>query len=461
MSKLIIAMAAVAAVVATGLTFMRTRMSSRSKWAPLVRFAGAGLLAATVLAAAAGSAGAAVTPVNCAPFGTDDLQAALNAAAPGDTLSIKGTCTGNFTASQNVTLQRAAPGATLNGGGTGRTLTIFGPATVTVTGLIVTGGVAERGAGITASGATVNVVNATVRGNTATQGNGGGIRVRDSSTLNVTGSTISDNTATSDGANGGGIYGRQSTLNVTDSTVSGNSTGNGGGGIASEVGSTLTVTGSTVSWNTAFGAGGGVGGGISNGGGSVSLINSTVDHNTSGSGGGIWNDSADTDATLTIDHSSVSFNRALATPDDYPFNGGGGIFNFAEAGNTASLVATHLTMTGNLARTANGGAIHNLEFTATAATVTLAQSFIGPASGTLNGNQALLGGGIYNEACCGPGGPATVSLQAGTIIAHNQATIDGGGVYNDASGNLLIAPGVVFLFNSPDNVSDESPGGNS
>lgn len=407
---------------------------------------------------------ATVTVVNCPPFGTDDLQAAINAAAPGDTLSIKGTCTGNFTASQNVTLQGAAPGATLNGGGTGGTFTIFGPATVTVRGLIVTGGVADRGAGIWAFDATVNVVNATVRGNTATQGNGGGIRVQDSSTLNVTGSTISGNRATNADANGGGIFGRQSTLSVTDSTVNGNSAGSGGGGIASgttEFGSTLTVTGSTVNWNTAFGANGGVGGGISNAGGSVSLINSTVDHNTSGSGGGIWNDSAAQDATLIIDHSSVSFNRSLATPDDYPFNGGGGIFNFAEGdGNTASLVANHLTMTGNLTQ-ANGGAIHNLEFTATAATVTLSHSLIGSASGTLNGNQAVLGGGIYNEACCGPGGPATVSLQAGTIIAHNQATTDGGGVYNDASGNLLIAPGVVFLFNSPDNVSDESPGGNS
>jgi hypothetical protein len=119
-------------------------------------------------------------------------------------------------------------------------------------------------------------------------------------------------------------------------------------------------------------------------------------------------------------------------------------------------------MTGNLARTANGGGIHNLDaFGAAAATVTLSQSFVGTAPPTGNGNQALLGGGIYNEAAFGPGGPASVSLQAGTIIAHNQASSDGGGVYNDASGSLLISPGVVFLLNSPDNVSDESPGGNS
>jgi nitrous oxidase accessory protein NosD len=63
---------------------------------------------ATVLAALAvivlgPRAGAAVTPVDCP---TDDLQAAIGAAAGGDTLQISGTCTGNFTiASKSLILQ--------------------------------------------------------------------------------------------------------------------------------------------------------------------------------------------------------------------------------------------------------------------------------------------------------------------------------------------------------------------
>jgi hypothetical protein len=119
------------------------------------------------------------------------------------------------------------------------------------------------------------------------------------------------------------------------------------------------------------------------------------------------------------------------------------------------VVATHLALIGNTAINTQGGGIENLcAFGGAGALVTLSQSFVG-------GNQSVLGGGIYNDANFGPGGPASISLQAGTIIANNQASSDGGGVYNSATGSLLIAPGVLFLLNSPDNVSDESPGGNS
>jgi len=82
----------------------------------------------------------AATSINCAPFGSDDLQAAISTAAPGATLSIRGTCTGNFLLTQDVTLQAAA-GATLDGGGTGRTLTITG-GTDTIRDLTITGGFA-------------------------------------------------------------------------------------------------------------------------------------------------------------------------------------------------------------------------------------------------------------------------------------------------------------------------------
>ena len=420
----------------------------------------------------------AATSVNCAPFGSDDLQAAISTAAPGATLSIRGTCTGNFLLTQDVTLQAAA-GATLNGGGTGSTLTING-GTDTIRGLTITGGVADFGGGINMNegSETVNLVDSTVRANTATfvgggigqapstlnvvnstvSGNttqflGGGI-ASFSATLNLNGSTVSGNSATApDEAAGGGIgvFGSTATLNA--STVRGNTSGNNGAGIDQEgTGGTLTVNNSTVSENS--GAGGA--GGINNFGGALALTNSSVDHNTAASGGGIFNDSGFEDATLTINHSTVSFNRALGT--DPFFGGGGGITNFAELGNTASVVATHLTMTGNTAPAGHGGAIANQGGDGTAALVTIAQSTIGPPNG-INPNSAIIGGGIYND---GTLGPASVSLQPGTIVAHNQAASDGGGLYNTGThSHLLIGPGVVFLFNSPDNVSDESPGGNS
>ena len=150
---------------------------------------------------------------------------------------------------------------------------------------------------------------------------------------------------------------------------------------------------------------------------------------------------------MTIKNSTVAFNRTLSAGGGI-FGGGGSIFNFAESGNTASVVATGLTMTGNTALGGQGGAIDNENGGGAAALVTIAQSKIGPPN-DLNPNKAILGGGIYND---GSDAPAGVSLLPGTILAHNQATADGGGIYN-LGGALSIAPGVVFLANSPGNVS--------
>ena len=416
----------------------------------LIMLAALAALATTMVAA--GPASATLTTVTCAPFGADDLQAKISAAAPGDILLIRGTCTGNFNLTQSVTLQGASPGATLSGGGAGRPLLIFGAGTVTIRNLTVTGGsmIGGGGGGIVADFVTLNLVNSTVRGNTVSYF-GGGINAY-GATLNVIGSTVSGNTTLlQDGdGNGAGIWVGDSVATVTDSTVSGNTSGSGGGGLDAELGTTLTLTDSRVTGNTAFGAGGGSGGGISNGGGTVSLINSSVDHNTSGGGGGIWNDSVSQDATLTIDHSTIAFNRALGSvaPPGQPSFGGAGIMNFSESGFTSSVVATHVTMTGNQSP-AGYGAIDNLNAGGAAALVTLSQSF-------LAGNQAALGAGIYNDTF-DPSGPASISLQAGTIITLNHASIDGGGVYNSATGNLQIAPGATVVLNSPNNISDKRP----
>jgi hypothetical protein len=423
---------------------MRKRMTlgllaafvTRRRRAPLLLVAG--LLAGSVLAVTAGPASAAVTPVNCPPYGSDDLQAKITAAAPGATLLIKGTCTGNFTVSQNLTLQGAGQDATLNGGGVGRTVSIVGPATVTVRSLTVTGGsaIGGVGGGIAAFGATLNLVNDTVRGNTVTYW-GGGIFTY-ASTLTVTGSTVSGNTTldqNGDG-NGAGIYVLNSTATVTASTVTGNTATNLGA-IVNDSG-TLTITASRLTGNTNVALG--------NFGGTVTLTNSSVDHNTAqGGAGGIWNDSANQDATMTINNSTVADNIAQGAGGSgaYPFNGGGGIFNFSENGNTANLTATHMILTGNTAPASQGGGIQNFNLGGAGANVTVSQSL-------LSGNQSILGGAIYMDATSGP---ASVSLQPGTIIVHNQATIDGGGIYNTGGGVVSTAPGVVFLFNTPDNIS--------
>ena len=435
----------------------------------------AALLFGSVLAFAPATAGAAVTVVSCAPFGTDDLQAKIDAAASGDTLLIKGTCTGGFNATHDVTLQGAGQGATLSGAGVAKVLTVYGPA-VTLKNLTLTAGSGDVGAAIDIrDGANVSVVGSDLRGNTARVA-GGGVYI-ENSTLHVVDSVVEQNTATYKGAgiasffatvtvsgsrlignttlntdgdgNGAGIELYSSTGTLTDSFVSGNSAGSSGGGIDTENGSIVTLTGTTVSGNTAP-----VGGGIFNGGQSMTLTNSSVDHNTGevGPGGGIFNDSADGDTALVINSSVVAFNRSLAA-DGAPFGGGGGIFNFAESGNTASVVATHMLLTGNSAPQGEGGGLDNENLDGRAAVVSISQSIIGSLTGA-SPNRAVLGGGIYND---GSTGPASVSLGKGTLVIRNQATTDGGGIFNTgADAQLAINPGAVVLFNSPDNIGGSS-----
>src|SRR5438128_1742211 len=54
-------------------------------------------------------------------FPSSDLQAAIQAAAPGDTLSVHGTCVGHFVIAKDLTL---VGGATLDGNHTERPLTV-------------------------------------------------------------------------------------------------------------------------------------------------------------------------------------------------------------------------------------------------------------------------------------------------------------------------------------------------
>ena len=452
-------------------TLTAHRFSTLRPWLVL-----AGLVFASLLALAPATAGAAVTVVSCAPYGVDDLQAKIDAAVAGDTLLIKGTCTGGFNATHNVTLQGVGQGATLRGGGTAKLLTVYGPS-VTLRNLTLTGGSGDVGAAMDIrDGSTVNVVSSDLRGNTASVA-GGGVYI-ENSTLHVIDSVVEQNSATYKGAgiasffatvtvsgsrllgnttlnadgdgNGAGIELYSSAGTLTDSLVSGNSAGSGGGGIDTENGSIVTLTGTTVSGNTAQ-----AGGGIFNGGQSMTLTNSSVDHNTAECcpGGGIFNDSVDGDTTLVINNSVVVFNSSLAS-DGGIFGGGGGIFNFAESGNTASVVATHMILTGNSAPAGQGGGIDNANGgDGKAALVSISQSILGSLTGA-SPNTALLGGGIYND---GSAGPAAVSLGRGTLIIRNEATTDGGGIFNTgANAQLAINPGVVVLFNSPDNIGGSS-----
>ena len=445
-----------------------------------------------------------------------------------------------------MTIQGGSPGATLDGNATGSVLTIvsLSAPTLTVRNLTITNGLSHDGGGISDffCFATVNLVNALVTENTATDTGGG---IAGCGIFNVTNSTISDNTAggvgsgggiyeaaqsltvtnssvtgnhaasTSPVFGGGGIYANSTSLVLTGATVSRNTTTTSGGGI-DMTGNTLSATGSTISGNTAADDGGGIeavstfatltathvsantaggnGGGIDFGdafeliigspvrsGGAASpslargprpsggppavpaaaaqpqvptvvfqgldLESSTVDHNTaqSGAGGGIDNFACNFDSAVLINNSTVAFNRATGSDLDTDSGGGG----YSQYGNecgfdtTASLVATNSSFGGNLAKSSVGGGIFNVNLEpGGAALVTLEQSSVQRLPMSLNDNQAAYGGGMFNW-----GDGANTTLQAGAHVIHNQASVNGGGVFDDCAATLTVAPGALIMFN--------------
>ena len=186
----------------------------------------------------------------------------------------------------------------LNGSTSGSGGAILNAGTLLLDGVGVADSFAAGNGGGIYSTRELTVRNSRIDGNQA--GNGGGIETTSGSKLTVDRSTISGNTATS--GQGGGIRNSNGTITIVGSTVLGNAAGTGGGGgvFSSR---TLTIDDSTISGNTSTGRGGGVNIGIA---GSHTITNSTIAENYSAiSGGGIESGYAD----LTITNSIVAKNN--------------------------------------------------------------------------------------------------------------------------------------------------------
>ena len=172
--------------------------------------AGAGTLLAGLAVALTAPPASASTEVTC-PH--DNLQAAINAAAPGATIEVSGTCTGHFTITKDLTIQ-GQPATTLDGGGTGIVVTVDQGATAVLDTLTIQHGDGFIGGGIFNGGA-VTLEDSTVSGNTATLSHGGGI-------YNTGAVTLKDSTVSGNTARFAGGIANQGTVTLTDSTVSGN-----------------------------------------------------------------------------------------------------------------------------------------------------------------------------------------------------------------------------------------------
>ena len=179
------------------------------------------------------------------------------------------------------------------------------------------------------NGGTLRLVDCEVSGNTAL-GTGGGIF--NGHSLTVLRSTIADNIA---GQSGGGIenssYLEVTTLEVQNSSVTANHAATGQGGGVENFGGVAVVGGSTISGNEAPVA---LGGGIynANGTGVLTLANSTVSGNRSGSlGGGIFNA-----------QNSRAYLDNVTVTNNFSGNDGGGIYN-----NVGTLSIANTLIAGN------------------------------------------------------------------------------------------------------------------
>ncbi|HFD39379.1 MAG TPA: DUF11 domain-containing protein, partial [Anaerolineae bacterium] len=240
--------------------------------------------------------------VNGAPPEYDTVQAAVDAAASGDTVTIAGVCVGvnergglaqQVYVEKNLTLQGgwntafterdpALYPTVLDAMGAGRVLVITGTTDVLVEGLRLTGGDASHllggphfqpgdgvGGGVYVHASIVTFSDTVIYGNVASRENngyGGGLGVW-LSTLTLRNSVVRDNSAsTANVGRGGGVYLEESAATVSDTliltnTASSGSTGYGGGLYLDTADRSAVITAATLQGNIASTAGRGDGGG--------------------------------------------------------------------------------------------------------------------------------------------------------------------------------------------------------
>lgn len=375
-----------------------------------------------------------------------NLQTAINGATPGDTLTVQGLCTGNYTLNGNLMLTGVGSSrATLDGGYTGGAVypgpvvTVNSAVTATIVNLTLQHGALEpsNGEGGLLNMGTVTLTNSSVSHNTGT----GVTDIGAASVLILNGSTsVDSNVAQGDG---GGVRNLGGSVTLDDSSTVGGNQANRGGGIYNDTLGTVRLNGgSSISGNTADGQGGGV----FNAFGSVSLHDSsTISDNTASYGGGVGNFSF----LILNDGSRVSGNTARLTGGGVSndngtvvLNGnsgvsgnaartGGGIFS--GRGRSVTLNDSS-SVSGNTARDAGGG-IYNQG------------NMILNGSSSISGNTGDIAGGVYNEIS------SSVRMNDTSSIHDNTAVQVGGGILNSRGGLLVNCnPGVNVFNNSPNDI---------
>jgi hypothetical protein len=386
------------------------------------------------------------------------IQAA-NATPGGNTINLTVPGTYQLTAGElailpgggDLTIQNSSGGrVVVDGGGHNRVFDInpnFDPANPTPKFLVTLQGFTIQN-GVASDAANADGPNAS----------GGGIRDIGNASLTLTNMVVTHNSATADG---GGIVMENTvsvpwTLTVNNSVISNNHAGDAGGGIdvdgtgkvfinpgtlitantsvnqgagiwldAVQVGTVfgtanLTITGADISGNSAL-SGGTLGGGVGNAGtGIVTIVNSTIENNSSaGTGGGFGDEN--NQGTLIVRDSLFLNNSA--------FGNGGGI---AADGPQTTITGTYFV--GNTSEADGGGLF------ASVGTVSVISS-------RFNANVATNGGGIADAA---PSLTVTTSLfdgnhAVGTAAGNGGA---GGGINVETGATTVIVNNTLFRNNS-------------
>jgi parallel beta-helix repeat protein len=235
------------------------------------------------------------------------LQAALDAAQPGDLIKIAGRCSlvnhygglaqvayisksltlqGGYTATHWTTPDPAANPTILDAQGRGRVLYITGDITPTIQGLWLTGGDADGlgpyAWGDVGGGVYINTATAVISGNQVYSNSaysGGGLFL-DASDATLKHNRISDNSVNESGA---GVYLRTSPATLAGNTIVSN-IGDGWGGGVCLVASNATLSDNTIANNHTTQYGGGVS--LSSGS-DATLNDNHIYHNKADRGGGL------------------------------------------------------------------------------------------------------------------------------------------------------------------------------
>ena len=304
----------------------------------------------------------------------------------------------------------------------------------------ISGGKAEGsgGGGVCVYGTGAKLIlndGTSVKDNTAPTGGG----INGNATIEMHNATISGNKATSN--NGGGIelFSDQDgtgSFKMTSGTIENNTAASEGGGFH---GPNFTMTGGTIQKNNAGTVAGGV---LVNGTGACSMSGGTITNNTSTYGaGGLW---VDDNTPFTLGGGTISNNTAGGD--------GGGIYN-----DNGNITLTAGTISGNKAKWGGGLYVHGvvnmkggtISGNSTTTNAGAGVAIFDDANGT--GEMNISGGKIQNNTSVDTGG-AICNLGllniSGGEISGNTTKYSGGGIYNSAQGRGTTITGGTISGNT-------------